>query len=537
MSKYTQSIYSILQANMTDTEDLSNLSDLYNIAKRTLFGDEINVIDEKYRQQLITCFALHYFEFEIGRETFPLWQMALKARVMENGSYINQIFGLMDKNLFADYHVSKSNNKGSSTTDTTNDKTGKTTTTGEISNTTDVDGTTTDKGTNLTTNDLSAVTTGTGSITNAKTGNDTVTGTGTVTNAKSGTNTTTDDGSDKMAHKGTDKTDHTGTITDAITGTDETTKSGSEESKTVYNTTDTDSVTVGHAFHTKHLADMKYKENGSYTDTHDDTTHNSNNSNTVAVQNDTPMGHLGNMRTPNTSASGTGISGVDGYTYTYASAIATGDGTVTDDGRSSGTNVRTYNDYYKHDDGSTEDMTVDGTTANYDETNGTHTKTGNDTNTLGFTDRKDTTTHESNDTTTFNDSFTKTLNLTDEGTHKNTNTVEFGETNTQTNNTTDKTTFDETNTQTNDTTDTTVNTGTVNVDNSNTSTRKDKTVASGTSKNITDVTDKTVGNVTGTTNDESESEDYSLNYEMIMMSETYMKKVYECFDDLFLWIF
>ena len=537
MSKYTQSIYSILEQYAQDGEDITKLSDIYTIGIRDIFGEELNVISEEYRQHFVTSFILHFFEFEIGRETLPLWKMALKARVYENGSYINQIYGLMDKNLFADYRVTKTNAEGTSQNNTTNSREGSTTVSGTNSSTTANTGSSNDTGNNVTTNDLSTVVTGKGTVENAKSGANTTADTGSIINAKSGDNVTKDTGTDSTVRTGTDTDKHTGNVTVESSGEDVLTKAGSETNRHDYASENGDNTTTSHASHTKHVSDMKYRENGSYTDTTQEASNSTNNVNKLAVQNDTPMGSLSNMRTPNTSSSGTGVSGVDGYTYKYASFAQTDDETSVDNNTSSGSTTRTYDNYYKSDDGTTEDMTTGGDSENYDKVVGSRTKSGHDDDTLSFTDRTDTTAHTNTDTTEYNEQNQKTVNLTDATTHDTQSKVTFGETNTQTNDTESVVTFGEKNTQTNDTTDTTKQTGDVTVNSTNANTHTDNTTVEAENASNTSVTDNVTGTATGSTTNDSMTEDYSLNYEMIMKSESYMSKIYECFNDLFLWIF
>ena len=61
MSKYTQSIYSILEQYAQPGEDITKLSDIYEIGVRDIFGEELNVISEEYRQHFVTSFLLHFF--------------------------------------------------------------------------------------------------------------------------------------------------------------------------------------------------------------------------------------------------------------------------------------------------------------------------------------------------------------------------------------------------------------------------------------------------------------------------------------------
>ena len=116
MANFTQSIREILQQNKLPNESLTNVSNVYDIAVRTLFDDApMSVISDDYRQQFITGFALHFMNDEIGYETLPLWKIALNEKIYNSGSYINKIFANLDKEIFADYHVKNVVDTGSTT--------------------------------------------------------------------------------------------------------------------------------------------------------------------------------------------------------------------------------------------------------------------------------------------------------------------------------------------------------------------------------------------------------------------------------------
>lgn len=113
MANFTQSIREILQMNKHPLESLSKITDIEAIALRTLFdGEAINVIDEQYKERLVTGFTLHFMNDEIGYETLPLWKLALEEKLYNNGSYINKIFDNLDKEVFADYKVSNLRDQG-----------------------------------------------------------------------------------------------------------------------------------------------------------------------------------------------------------------------------------------------------------------------------------------------------------------------------------------------------------------------------------------------------------------------------------------
>ena len=60
MSKYTISIKDIIYANKGD-DDPTTLAGIHDIAERTLFGAELNVLNPEIVDRFITGLALHYF--------------------------------------------------------------------------------------------------------------------------------------------------------------------------------------------------------------------------------------------------------------------------------------------------------------------------------------------------------------------------------------------------------------------------------------------------------------------------------------------
>ena len=264
MSKYTRSIRNILQAN-AGNNNITTLNGLYTVANSTLFPqDALNVISQEYRQELVTAFALHYMNDELGLETLALWKLALAEKLFNYGSYINLIYSNIDKQVFADYRVRQVNTQGVNQ----NTKTGTGTITDAHQGESETNITDSTTHSQTVDNTESGTVAGTGTVTNAKTGSDTVAHTGTDVNAKSGYDT--------VATTGTDETAHTGT--QGVAGTN---------SSTTNNTGTT-----------------------------------SNDRNVIQINYDTPQGSLDNMRSPGGNAKGTGVSYANGQTYNYMSSAA-----------------------------------------------------------------------------------------------------------------------------------------------------------------------------------------------------------------------
>lgn len=201
MANYTQSVREILQFNKRPAESLTNISDVYAIASRSLFANApINVLDNDYQQRFVTGFALHFMNEELGYETLPLWQIALNEKLFNNANYINKIFENLDKEIFKDYNVKQIDTEGT--------KSGSKEASGSLASMRDVGTSSID----TVVKDASDVLTyDTSDVLDAE---------GTHNTTKSGSELTTKDGTDILAKKGSE--------TKELGGSDTLSKSGSE---------------------------------------------------------------------------------------------------------------------------------------------------------------------------------------------------------------------------------------------------------------------------------------------------------------------
>lgn len=259
MSRYTMSIQDILQS-IAGNEDLWATEQMYEYANSALFGDEVNLISDEYREHFITAFAYHYFLEEIGLETFGLWRMRLAGKIYENYEYINHVYDLIGKDIFSQYSVKHRAGKASDngTTSKLGNNTSDRTITTNGNSSAMSDSTGTEERT--TTNDLQSVATYDSQQKN--TGTTTSAGTGTISDARTGTDVVADTGTTNNEHTGTDKVKNTGTTDTTHTGTNTSTDIGNVR----------------------------------------------NDLNEVRIASDTPMGDLENMiHSPHASAAGTGV--------------------------------------------------------------------------------------------------------------------------------------------------------------------------------------------------------------------------------------
>ena len=184
MSRYTQTIKSILMENKQAGEDIHNITDICTIANRCLFDEApMSVISSEYRDRLVTGFALHFFNEEIGLEVLPLFKMGISDKIYNNADYINSIFAHLDKQILSDYSTKVVNTEGH---DTITDE-------GTVSNT--------------------------GTSTSAKSGADTLKRTGTENNAHTGTNNHTEHVDDVLTKTGSEVTTYNTTDRTVVDGT------------------------------------------------------------------------------------------------------------------------------------------------------------------------------------------------------------------------------------------------------------------------------------------------------------------------------
>lgn len=564
MANFTQSVREIIQQNASG-QDLSTIDGIYEVGAPIFFGSEMNVISNDFRERFEKGFLLKFFNDELGYETFSLWRVAFQEKIFNNADYINLVYETLDKQIFADYRVKRKEGSGTSrlVTDVEGSSTNVTDGTVETSNSGTTAETTTNR--NVVDEDTS------------DTSNGTVAGTGTIANAKTGTETTADTGTDTTAHTGTKTTTHDmmhneqqfGSYADAtIHGlTDTNTKTGTEtkvidkdtsldrtgtETRALTGTDERD-ITVEKigSEQDQETKNLTHGESGSYRDTNHQQvdTDNDGRDNSFQVNYDTPMGSISNMRSPGASSAGKGSSMVTDETFNYMSSAAEGGNTHIDDNRevTDGYTERTFTSYQQ-------------------------TDTGTDTNVKSFTNRKDVT----DDDITYGKTDTLTLNTSDDGTEDTTDTTtynttdrsvksgtdtttrtytdyrnaksddgtvedEYDETTTDTKNLQSQTTHNTTDTETRNTLDTTANTSTG---------TKDVTTTDNGSRNVTDSststvdTDTTVTNsnessttANGTTSNEEEEIDYTYNMELIYRSMPLLNKVWEIFEDLFMFIY
>lgn len=287
MAKYTIEIREILQMGNNSVDQIEPAV-MTELAKKYLFGPELNVISEEYRDFLATAFAYHYFLDEIGQETFGLWRMRLVDKIYENQHYINDLLKYHLQGIFAEYTV----------THNTDNKTDNGTTHNQINREASSQGDTTQEADGKQSSNANASSLRTDNLKDTTTYNSGTEDKGTIVNQDSGSDVRRNTGTTEQAHTGYDSSLSQGYSVESHTGYDETDT----------NNTDT------------------------------------NKSNAVQLFSDTPMGDLDNLITAvQGDATGTGVSRATtpGTQYNYLSTATENDSTNVDE--SNGTSRENYN--------------------------------------------------------------------------------------------------------------------------------------------------------------------------------------------------
>ena len=377
MSRYTQTIKSILMSNMRQGESITDLDDIYAIGLRSIFDvAPMNVISADYRQRLITAFCLHYFDDEYGVETLLRFKLGIAEKIITNAEYINGIFADLDNQLLANYSTRLVSGTGREVV----------TDVGTIANT--------------------------GTVENAKSGDDTTKRTGSSTDSHTGTNGTIEHTDDILSKSGSETTRNE--------YEDESTKNGS-----IIRTKEGSEINAHDTIDTTHNFGTVTVSGGEVVT---ETTHNedSTKNNSGSYDLDTPMNEVENLRSSKTTpgaaydATGKGISALVDSSMKYmtnaslqdATNVGESDQTVERDASDSETrttdnsgntverdgndtlsfnnrrDVESYNNYIEH-------------------------KEGENESTLSFAQRIDDRDVSHSKTDTFNESTTKTDNLQD----------------------------------------------------------------------------------------------------------------------------
>lgn len=502
MATYTLSILDILQENAgestLDPLDPSMLTNMEEIAKKSIFGPHTSVISEKHRSAFIQGFCMNFLYDEIGIETLTGWRMALVGRLVNNATYINGIFDTVDKQVFSNFSTRRI------TTDGTENRTDSTTETGATTGT--ETGSTTDNGTSSTTAETLGDQDTTIDTTVAGTTSDTASGTTSVSEGGTGSTAVTGGETTTLNTQTASK----GTGTETLSGTDSTTRTGTDS----VDRDNTSTLTHG----------KKEQRGGSLTDTYKG--YQVANSGTVTDSGNSTLSFKGRETTTdndtllkNSTTPQDGLSGLRSDKYLTSAQMTEEGGKVKQAGSESTDTNNTRTDNTK--------QTTSGSVEHADSTS---------TSTSG----SDKTVESGSDKTTYNTTEAlkhgRTSNTTSSNTDTNTGTteVERDSTSTETREfTTDTTNESETTGTSSDTT-----TGTTGVHTDSTTTTTGTTTNDGTSSRETEGTSNRTVEADGDTtrNEETQEESYDLNYEMLAAAQPLLNKVWSVFDDLFLQI-
>ena len=96
MAKYTMSIMDILLEN-SNGRDLQDVDVMTDVAKKALFGKELNYISEEHRDHFAAGFAYHFFFDEIGSVLKIKELQREKRELLESLELFYKVFFLQEQ--------------------------------------------------------------------------------------------------------------------------------------------------------------------------------------------------------------------------------------------------------------------------------------------------------------------------------------------------------------------------------------------------------------------------------------------------------
>lgn len=106
MSHYTTEVRFICEnaAGLTESEGLSNVAEIIEKARTSIFDFSFPIFDENYRSVIETKILKHYYTREIGFETVGVWKLKLDTKLNEIMPYYNKLYNseLVEFNPFYD---------------------------------------------------------------------------------------------------------------------------------------------------------------------------------------------------------------------------------------------------------------------------------------------------------------------------------------------------------------------------------------------------------------------------------------------------
>lgn len=111
MSKYTTEVRYICEtlAGLTESVGEADVEQVIANCLPQLFNFNFPIFDEKYRTVLETKILRHYYNREIGLETFGLWRLKLNTKLNEIMPYYNKLYkaDLLEFNPFHDTDLTR----------------------------------------------------------------------------------------------------------------------------------------------------------------------------------------------------------------------------------------------------------------------------------------------------------------------------------------------------------------------------------------------------------------------------------------------
>lgn len=115
MANYTIALYEILQEHMSDTQSIEDLDDILAVSKEQIFNgaptSAMTGMTEAFKDPFILGFTMHFLFDEIGMETLTAFKLALASALLDNVEYINEIYSMLERQVWSEYEVRKIENK------------------------------------------------------------------------------------------------------------------------------------------------------------------------------------------------------------------------------------------------------------------------------------------------------------------------------------------------------------------------------------------------------------------------------------------
>lgn len=108
MANYTDSPMDLFQRNFPEGGSWEDEGTILDLSKSLLMPKgALSHLDPEFQDPFALGFALHYLIDEIALDTWPLWRLRLRDRIVNNAAYINEVYKLSVDPIFTHRHRRK----------------------------------------------------------------------------------------------------------------------------------------------------------------------------------------------------------------------------------------------------------------------------------------------------------------------------------------------------------------------------------------------------------------------------------------------